>query len=175
MKNSIAIWLFCLCMSLPSFSQPYGNEWVDFDKSYLKVTLNATGMYRIPYSTLVNYYDPSELIGSDFQLFGRGQEVAIYVSTNGLFDNDDYVEFIRGVDVLFHECNFRDQQSELARITGHSCTTNVCEVAKAAAVSKLVLIHINPLETGDDPVGLANARSIFPQTILGQDEMVIQL
>ncbi|MEZ5024116.1 MAG: C25 family cysteine peptidase [Chitinophagales bacterium] len=91
--------LFLIIFSLlsfasSSFAQPYGNEWIDdFDKNYYKFTVNEDKLYRIPYSTLSQYFDDSELIGDHFQLFGRGEELAIYVSTSGQFSTADYIEF----------------------------------------------------------------------------------
>jgi ribonuclease BN (tRNA processing enzyme) len=85
-----------------------------------------------------------------------------------------YVERIRGVDVLLHECFFRDDQPELARQTGHSCTSAVAQVARDAGVGRLLLVHVNPLETGADPVGLAAARAIFPASEIARDLQEIE-
>jgi len=82
-----------------------------------------------------------------------------------------YVERIRGVDLLIHECYFPDGEEEWAQTTGHSCTTPVAEVARTAGVGRLVLVHVNPLSTDDDPIGLDIARAIFPKTELGEDRM----
>jgi len=84
-----------------------------------------------------------------------------------------YVECIRGVDLLVHECNFPDGMESLAQMTGHSCTTPVAEVAAAANVGRLVLVHVNPLSKEEDPIGLATAQRIFPATELGFDRMEI--
>lgn len=85
-----------------------------------------------------------------------------------------YVDRIRGVDLLIHECNFADGNEEFARKTGHSCTTPVAQVAAAAQVQRLVLVHVDPRDPGDDPVGLAAARRIFPATELGSDRQAIE-
>jgi ribonuclease BN (tRNA processing enzyme) len=84
-----------------------------------------------------------------------------------------YVEKIHGVDLLIHECNFPDGWEEHARLTGHSCATPVAQVARAAEVKELVLLHFNPLDESDDPVGVAAMREVFPNTYLGEDEMEI--
>ena len=55
-----------------------------------------------------------------------------------------YVEKIRGVDLLIHECYFGDDMADWARKTYHSHTTPVAEVARAAGVGRLVLVHLNP-------------------------------
>lgn len=85
-----------------------------------------------------------------------------------------YVEHLRGVDVLLHECNFPDGWEDKAKLTGHSCVTTVAKLARKAEVGRLVLIHINPHTGEDDPVGLDVARSIFPATDLGRDQMEVQ-
>lgn len=86
----------------------------------------------------------------------------------------DYIEHIRGVDLLIHECYFSDDQAEWAVPTGHSFTTAVAQVARQADVGRLVLVHLNPLTTNEDPVGLETARAIFPATELGRDEMELE-
>lgn len=97
-----------------------------------------------------------------------------YVSDTTASLEATYVDRIRGVDLLVHECHFRDGMSQRAALTGHSCTTQVAQVARQAEVGRLILVHINPLETADDPVGLAAARAVFPQTDLGTDRLVIE-
>ncbi len=101
-----------------------------------------------------------------------GRSLAYVTDTTADLDAP-YVEHIRGADVLLHECNFPDGWEDTAKLTGHSCVTTVAELARKAKVGRLVLIHINPHTGEDDPVGLDVARSIFPATDLGRDEMVI--
>ena len=43
-----------------------------------------------------------------------------------------------------------------------------------AGVKRLVLVHLNPLSTADDPIGIDVARAIFPNTILGEDRMELE-
>ncbi len=85
----------------------------------------------------------------------------------------DYVSLIKGVDLLLHECNFRDEQVSWAEKTGHSWTSRVASVAKVAAVRQLALVHLNPLETGPDPVGLPSAQAVFPNTVVAADNLVL--
>lgn len=80
-----------------------------------------------------------------------------------------YQSFIRGVDVLIHECYFPDEQHEWAQKTGHSSASEVARVAQAAAVGRLYLVHVDPQKPDDDPVGLDGIRRIFPQTELAED------
>ena len=103
-----------------------------------------------------------------FRLDWPGHSLA-YVTDTVARADADYVEMIRGVDLLVHECYFADELADLAQLTGHSHTTPVAQVAKAAGVRRLVLVHLNPLVDAPDPVGLATAQAIFPATELGFD------
>lgn len=88
--------------------------------------------------------------------------------------NPSYLEFIRGVDVLIHECNFPDTLAEWSPKTGHSNTTPVAEMARDAEVGRLYLTHFDPQLNEDDPIGLETARDIFPATFLAEDLLEIE-
>ncbi len=85
----------------------------------------------------------------------------------------DYARFVRGVDILVHECYFPDSQMEWAEKTGHSAATSVAQLAAAARVGRLFLVHVDPRRADDDPVGMEGMRRIFPQTILAEDLLEI--
>jgi ribonuclease BN (tRNA processing enzyme) len=97
-----------------------------------------------------------------------------YVSDTTARPDAPYIEHIRGIDLLIHECNFPDGMTELAELTGHSCTSDVARVAHNAQVKRLLLVHFNPLSNDADPIGLATAQRIFPATELGQDRMEVE-
>lgn len=108
-----------------------------------------------------------------FRLDWPGHSMAYVTDTTAAADAD-YVEKIRGVDLLVHECYFPDAYADWAKKTGHSYTTPVAQVARQAGVGRLVLVHLNPLSGEDDPVGLDTAQAIFPKTQLGDDLMELQ-
>ncbi len=107
-----------------------------------------------------------------YRLDWPGHSMAYVTDTTAAVDAD-YVQRIRGVDLLVHECYFDDEFSDWAAKTGHSCTTPVAEVARQAEVGRLLLVHLNPLSDKQDPVGLDVARAIFPTTDLGDDLMEV--
>lgn len=84
-----------------------------------------------------------------------------------------YVEKLRGVDLLIHECYFDDDDPERADLTGHSCLTPVAQVAAAAEVGRMVLVHINPQTRDDAELNIGAARRVFPKTEIGLDRMEI--
>jgi len=108
-----------------------------------------------------------------YRLDWPGRSFAYVTDTTAAADSA-YVAAIRGVDLLVHECNFRDGQEAWAMKTGHSCTSAVAAVARQAAVRRLVLLHFNPLDDSHDPVDLPAARAIFPATDLGFDGMSLE-
>ena len=85
-----------------------------------------------------------------------------------------YTEFVRGVDLLIHEC-FVAESAEWAREIGHSHALPVFELAREAGVGRLVLVHIDPDRADDDPVGLDAGRAIFPQAQVAEDLMCLDL
>ena len=105
-----------------------------------------------------------------YRLDWPGHSMAYVTDTTARADAQ-YVDKIRGVDLLVHECYFSDDHAEWAERTGHSWTTEVAKVAACADVGRLILVHINPLSTEDDPIGLDVARAIFPPTEIGTDLM----
>ena len=96
-----------------------------------------------------------------------------YVTDTTAAVDDPYVEKIRGVDLLIHECYFVEDSPEQAELTGHSCLNEVVAVAKKANVGRLVLVHINPLVTDDSAIDLAEAKKTFANTVIGVDRMEI--
>jgi ribonuclease BN (tRNA processing enzyme) len=87
--------------------------------------------------------------------------------------SDAYLDFIRDVDLLVHECNFDDEMSELARQTGHSYSHAVTMLAKSANVKRLILTHFDAYADPHLPINLARARVTFPQTELAADLMTV--
>ena len=108
-----------------------------------------------------------------YRLDWPGHSMA-YVTDTIADANAPYVAKIRGVDLLVHECYCPDSRAAWAEKTGHSHTTPVAEVARQAGVKQLVLVHFDPLNTSDDPIGLDTARAIFPSTTLGEDRMALE-
>ncbi|MBM4003209.1 MAG: MBL fold metallo-hydrolase [Planctomycetes bacterium] len=94
-----------------------------------------------------------------------------YVTDTTAAADSEYLRAIRGVDLLIHECNFRDGDRDWAEKTGHSHTSAVAELAAAAGVGRLLMTHFNPLDDDPDPVGLEAARRIFPRTLLAEEGM----
>ncbi|HXB91040.1 MAG TPA: hypothetical protein VNU72_02075, partial [Puia sp.] len=82
-----------LLSALRLAAQPYGNEWIDYSKTYYKFQVGSTGIYRIPQSVL-SAAGLGGVPAQNFQLFRNGQEVPIYTTVaSGPLGSADFIEF----------------------------------------------------------------------------------
>lgn len=130
--------------------------------------VELAGGGRLTYFPLVH---PGGSLG--FRLDWPDRSMAYVTDTTARADAD-YVRHIRGVDLLVHECYFADEFAEFAIKTGHSNATPVAQVAAAANVGRLLLVHLNPIVNEVDPIGLDVVRAIFPETSIGVDNAEIE-
>jgi ribonuclease BN (tRNA processing enzyme) len=129
----------------------------------------------LPEGSRLTYFSLEHPGGSiGFRIDGPSCSLAYVTDTTARADSP-YVEQIRGVDTLIHECYFPDGYEALADKTGHSCASPVAQLAKAAAVKQLVLVHVNPLSLDEDPIGLDGVKKIFPNSLIGVDGMELDI
>lgn len=76
----------------PGQAQVLGNEWINYSQSYFKIKIGKNGIYRIPQSVLQSS-GMGNVTGDRFALYREGQQVPIYVSSNGALTGADYIEF----------------------------------------------------------------------------------
>jgi ribonuclease BN (tRNA processing enzyme) len=108
-----------------------------------------------------------------FRLDKPGGSLAYVTDTYGE-PGANYLEKIRGVDVLLHECCVSDDDPEFARRVGHSHITPVAQLAAEAQVGRLILIHLSAMRPEMGEPELDRALPIFPQTEVAFDWMEIE-
>ncbi|MCH8318560.1 MAG: ribonuclease Z [Bacteroidetes bacterium] len=112
---------------------------------------------------------PTQVLG----LERPGQTVAICLDSRPCQNS---VRLARNADFLIHEATFDDSRKERADETCHSTGAQAAQIAKEAKAKKLLLTHISArYEKNDAEEFLAQATRIFPNTILGQDLMRIEV
>ena len=97
-----------------------------------------------------------------------------YVTDTTASTEAAYIDQIRRVDVLVHECYFTDDSGSWAEKTGHSCLTPVAQVAAQAQVGRLILVHSNPLVAPDEALPVGTVKSTFPKIEIGFDGQEIE-
>ncbi len=92
----VKLFLVFFIGSISNLFGQYGNEWIDYNKSYYKIPIAENGLYRITYQTLVDAGIPVNAIDAKkFILYHRGVEQAIYVENTGAsqLEPGEYIEF----------------------------------------------------------------------------------
>jgi len=71
--------LLLISLGLYTQAQVYNNEWIDYNKTYYKFKVGATGLYRISQSVLSGA-GLGSVPAEQFQLWRNGQQIPIYTS-----------------------------------------------------------------------------------------------
>lgn len=80
--NKYLLYILTLWFLIPSqlFSQPFGNEWIDFNQSYYRFSIPETGIYKVTNAQLIAAGIPvSNFSPQNVQLFYKGEEIACYI------------------------------------------------------------------------------------------------
>ncbi|MBP5302742.1 MAG: ribonuclease Z [Bacteroidales bacterium] len=83
-------------------------------------------------------------------------------------------EWVRGVDVLYHEATFGSDMRDLSSQFFHSTAEDAATVAAEAGAGKLVIGHFSS-RYPDINVLLEEARRVFPETYLAEEGMIFDI
>lgn len=83
-------------------------------------------------------------------------------------------QWIRGVDLLYHEATFPEEMTEMAEKTFHSTTIQAATTAKDAGAKKLIVGHYSSRFPSVD-FYLDQIKTIFPEAMLAHDGDVIEI
>ena len=95
-----------------------------------------------------------------------------YCSDTAPFDK--LKDWIKGIDVLYHEATFPAEMTEMAEKTFHSTTLQAAQVAKDADVKKLIVGHYSSRFPSVD-FYMDEIQTIFPEVTLAHDGDVIEI
>jgi ribonuclease Z len=111
---------------------------------------------------------PTDLVGAP----RRGRRL---VYTGDTRPHLRVIEAAREADLLVHEATFAGDEAERAQETGHSTAAEAAKVAHDAGVRRLVLTHISSRYNLDASELLAEAKAVFPETVIARDGMTVDV
>lgn len=81
---------------------------------------------------------------------------------------------IQGVDLLFHEGTFAQADAARAKETFHTTAMQAAQIARDAQVRQLIIGHFSA-RYEDENILLQEAKTIFPNTLLAKENLIIQI
>lgn len=88
--------------------------------------------------------------------------------------NEKLVPVLKGVDLLYHEATFMDDRKADAEAKFHATASQAAAIASKAGVKRLIIGHYSARYRELEGL-LAEAQNIFPDTILAEDGLVVDI
>ena len=88
--------------------------------------------------------------------------------------NPQVAEMVKGTNTIYHEATYTSEFAHLAGSRGHSTSVEAAQIAQMAEAKRLVLGHFSKRYRDESPI-INEAKAIFPNTILANDGMQIDL
>lgn len=139
-----------------------------------------TDFYKIPVKDL-----PSIKRGEDF-ITSDGEQIANarltrpatppkkYAYCSDTAYSEKIIPIIEGVDLLYHEATFTNEDAARAKETFHSTARQAAEIARKANVKRLVIGHYSARYEELHTLK-KEAEEIFPDTILGEEGLTLSV
>lgn len=83
-------------------------------------------------------------------------------------------EYLKDVDLLYHEATFAESEKERAKITHHSTAKEAAEIAQKAGVKKLLIGHFSSRYESEEQLQ-NEAREIFPNCTCANEGMIFNI
>jgi ribonuclease Z len=113
-------------------------------------------------------FTPADLVGAP-----RSGRSLVY--TGDTRPSFAVIQAAKEADLLIHEATFGGDELERAKETGHSTSAEAARVALEAGARRLALTHISSRYNRDASELLAEAKAVFPETVIARDGMTIEV
>jgi ribonuclease Z len=110
---------------------------------------------------------PSDVLGPPRQ----GKAIAYCTDTRPCAGS---VELAQDVNLLIHEATYTEELTEEARDYGHSTAAQAARIARDSGAQQLLITHFSTRYPDATPL-LEEARTVFPNTIMAQDLMEVEV
>lgn len=130
--------------------------------------------HNVPIRELVNIKKGADFITEEGKVIPNShltipsEPARSYAYCSDTAYNEKIVPIIEGVDLLYHEATFVDEDAARAKTTGHSTASQAAQIAKLANVKKMMIGHFSA-RYPDNQILLDEARKVFPNTILANE------
>lgn len=145
-----------------------------------KINKESCAFYKVPIKWMphlkrgYNFIDENgNLVANDRLTYPPPPSKAYAYCTDTRY-SEAIISAVRGVDLLYHEGTFLDDQEELARKTFHSTARQAASVARGAQVGRLLLGHFSSRYKDLTPF-LDEARSVFSNTDIAVEGSVFEV
>lgn len=139
-----------------------------------KLLINKMHQYKIPFRYFAGIKNGKDYI-DDFGNVIPNHELTVspglprsYAFCSDTIFDEQLVDEVRGVDLLYHEATFLDELADRAKATYHSTAREAATIAKNAGVGKLVIGHFSSRYKDLTPI-LTEACSVFPNSELAEE------
>ena len=134
--------------------------------------------YKIPVSCLNRIKNGEDFITGDGELIpnhlltrpANPPRKYAYCSDTGY--NEKMIPLLDGVDLLYHEATFCEEDIARAKETFHSSARQAAEIASLARVKRLMLGHFSARYPQVDKL-LKEAQAVFPDVMLATEGMTV--
>ena len=136
--------------------------------------------YDIPVSQIQNikngqdYEMPDGTVVPNQRLVSPADKPRAYAYVSDTRYKPTLSEWLKGVDTLYHEATYGDDNLAMAEKYFHSTARQAALVAREAHVGKLLLGHYSS-RYNDEQVLLGQAREVFPHVVLTKELDVIDI
>ncbi len=136
--------------------------------------------YRIPVFELnrikngEDYITPDGTVVPNHRLTTPSAEPRSYAYCSDTMYLESTINHVKGVDLLFHEATFMQEEIARAQETCHTTARQAAEIARDAAVKQLVIGHFSA-RYEDETLLLKEAQPVFANTLLAKENLRITL
>lgn len=130
---------------------------------------DADRLFELRCGAKVRWWEQSHPGGSVGYRLDIGRHSVAYITDTTARKSDHYLDTVQDVNLLIHECNFEDDQKEMALLTGHSWLSEVLARASSCRARKLALVHTNPYSNVRDPILLEERFARDGKVVVPQD------
>lgn len=136
--------------------------------------------YQVPVYELnrikngADYVTPEGELIANNRLTHPSEPVRRYAYCSDTIYMPSIVDQIKGVDLLFHEATFVEEDAPRAKETYHTTAAQAAQIARDAAVKKLLIGHFSA-RYEDENVLLQEASVVFPDTQLAKETLCVSI